>query len=81
MKPEERYSLPQLDTLKFVKMERVGSWFDFYTDTGKKYSTCYEDRANLVKLDIEMMYETKYDNLSKQWRVMHPIPWVHKAII
>lgn len=71
----ERYTVTQHETLKFVKMKRVGKWFNFYTDKGKKYSTGFEDRAKLVKLDIEMMYDTNYDYQSEQWRVIRPSVW------
>ena len=53
-------------------MKLVGKWFDFYTDDGKKYSTCYKDRADLVNLDVKMTYDVVYDRKFKEWRIMRP---------
>ena len=70
----DRYTAEELKTLTFVKMERVGQWYDFYTTAGEKYSTKYEERANEVVLNTEIEYRIKFDLVSNQHRIMGRTP-------
>ena len=54
----DRDTAEELKTLTFVKMERVGQWYDFYTTAGEKYSTKYEKRANEIVLNAEQPHLT-----------------------
>ena len=71
---EDRYTPEEIHQLTFIKMERVGRWYDFYTEKGEKYSTQYEDRAKEVVLHSNEEYRIAFDTKSQQHRIMGKLP-------
>lgn len=56
--------------INFVKFAHVSECYEFYTDTGEKYSTSFKNVSEQVKLNSKIIYEVCYDKKFNEWRLM-----------
>lgn len=65
-----RYGPNLIIEINFVKLARVGEWYEFYTDTGEKYSTSFKNVSEQIKLNSKLIYEVRFDRKSNEWRLI-----------
>ena len=65
-----RYGPILIIEINFVKLDHVGEWYEFYTDTGRKYSTSSKIVSEQIKLNSKLIYEVRCDRKSNEWRLI-----------